>query len=162
MTSMHSVKNSIQKWQDSVNDKPLLIIHGGRKIVIAWLNGIGRLFKPFTWAYITVPRIFAFSSGIHNGLFMTIKWGVCGGKKKQEAKTALFFLKEFNEMIPDLYEISWSSWNFGNSQMANDHSRIYLVPSLKLTWWSFSFYLWFSSNKNHPLCCLEVLFPISS
>lgn len=41
MSSMSGVKHATQKWQGLGDNKPFLIIHGGGKIVISWLNDTG-------------------------------------------------------------------------------------------------------------------------
>jgi hypothetical protein len=46
MTSVNSVKNAIQKWWGLVDAKPLIIIHGGRKIVITHIGGLCLSFEP--------------------------------------------------------------------------------------------------------------------
>lgn len=165
-TSMSRVKNAIQKWQGSGDNKPLLIIHGGGKIVITWLNDTGRRFKPFTWAHISAPRTYASSSWIHLVLLTPVRspqWTayLCkirsGLEDNVEAKIALknnsvrwyLILTKYPKVSKILPNGKWSAW--GSTQD---------LPSSILGAF-FPYSLVFSTRLMH-LLSLEVIFPISS
>lgn len=95
MASVRTVRDAIQKWWGWLDGKPLLIIHGGREIIITWLNGTGRLSEPS----LSLEQRLVFLTPMHflleyAVLFIPVHWklGQRGG---------------VSEMVTDLYRLAW-------------------------------------------------------